>query len=195
MVLMNGSNFIDGINTLLIGYLLIIFFILFLINQNINADYRLIKILLIFLSFIFILNFFQLSFLGDGGAYSLSVLVGLFLMDISNNNQLNSFTQYHLSPFFIILLLWYPCFENLFSIIRRVLKKKETVLADNSHLHHYLYRVIKNVFKNENYYINSLTGCIINAYNFIIFYFSRNYFYSSKFCISIIFFNITTILC
>ena len=101
----------------------------------------------------------------------------------------------HLSPFFIILLLWYPCFENLFSIIRRVLKKKETVLADNSHLHHYLYRVIKNVFKNENYYINSLTGCIINAYNFIIFYFSRNYFYSSKFCISIIIFNITVYIC
>jgi UDP-N-acetylmuramyl pentapeptide phosphotransferase/UDP-N-acetylglucosamine-1-phosphate transferase len=195
MVLMNGSNFIDGINTLLIGYLLIIFFILFLISQNIDADYRLIKIVLIFLSFIFILNFFQLSFLGDGGAYSLSVLVGLLLMDISNSNQLSSFAQYHLSPFFIILLLWYPCFENLFSIIRRVLKKKETVLADNSHLHHYLYQVIKNILKNENYYVNSLTGCIINAYNFIIFYFSRNYFYSSKFCISIILFNITIYIC
>ena len=44
-----------------------------------------------------------------------------------------------ISPYFIANLLWYPAFENLFSIIRRILSSKKNYIADNHHLHQLLY--------------------------------------------------------
>ena len=59
---------------------------------------------------------FNQFFLGDSGAYFLSFFIGFILIEIYNANL-------KISPYFIILLLWYPCFENLFSIIRKLLRK------------------------------------------------------------------------
>jgi UDP-N-acetylmuramyl pentapeptide phosphotransferase/UDP-N-acetylglucosamine-1-phosphate transferase len=86
------------------------------------------------------------------------------------------------SPIFILLLLWYPAFENLFSIIRRLTNKINLSNPDNFHLHHLLFMFIKRYFNNKiaNKYINSLTGTIINFYNSIIFILaSQIYFYTN----------------
>ena len=118
MILINGSNFIDGLNGLLLGYLFIILLILYKLNlySFINISNEQIYFLIYIFFFFLIFNMFNQFFLGDSGAYFLSFFIGFILIEIYNANL-------KISPYFIILLLWYPCFENLFSIIRKLLRK------------------------------------------------------------------------
>ena len=167
MVLINGSNFIDGLNGLFLGYNIIILLVLInldllgLVGINNESFY----ILLSILSFLLLLNFSNKLFMGDGGAYSLSFLLGYILITIYNKNQI-------VSPYFIIVLLWYPCFENLFSILRKFLINKNPMKPDNSHLHHYLYMLIKKKLGLSNLLSNNLSSLIINSFNLFIFYFA-----------------------
>ncbi|WP_415272022.1 hypothetical protein ABXT52_00840 [Candidatus Pelagibacter sp. Uisw_121] len=114
LIVINGYNFMDGVNTLLIGYCLIISSSLYYLNLNdieisqIIDFYNFIPVLLALL----ILNFFNKLYLGDGGAYFLGLLFALCLI---NTYQINN----NISPYFIVCLLWYPAFENLFSILRK----------------------------------------------------------------------------
>ena len=182
LILINGSNFIDGLNGLLLGYLvLIMFFLIKLdISSYINVNDLILIQFVILLLFILILNFLNLLFLGDNGSYSISFIVGYFLIIIYNKTNF-------LSPYFIILLLWYPCFENLFSIIRKNIYKNNPLKADNKHLHHYLYIFIKNNFKTSNLIANNLTSIFINLFNFIIFYIGSKYYSSTYIQLLLIF--------
>ena len=58
----------------------------------------------------FVFNFFSRSFLGDGGSYLIAAFTGILLINFVNN------LPNLISPYYIILLLWYPAFENLFTI-------------------------------------------------------------------------------
>lgn len=191
LVLINGSNFIDGLNGLLLGYTIIQFF--FLIKLEIislsGIDLTFYYYFIFILIFILILNFFNFLFLGDNGSYALSFLIGFNLIAIYNNST-------YVSPYFIILLLWYPCFENLFSIIRKTVSKNDPLDADNKHLHHYLYVFIKKKLKVSNLFANNFTSILINLFNFVIFYLGSNYYNLTHvqlwiiiFCITIYFFT------
>ena len=120
IVLINGSNFIDGVNLNTIGYFAMVYaFIIYLSTSNnfiVNIDFLL--NFLIILIFLLILNSLDKTLLGDGGAYLLGFFTAIYLIKWSNLNN-------SISPYFIILLLWYPCFENLFSIIRKKYQKKK----------------------------------------------------------------------
>ena len=48
-----------------------------------------------------------------------------------------------ISPYYIANLLWYPAFENLFSIFRRTIYKKKNYKADNDHLHQLIFKYFK----------------------------------------------------
>ena len=165
MILINGSNFIDGLNGLLLGYLLSILFIVYKLNlfSYINISnieiYYLIYIFLI----IFIFNLSNQFFLGDSGAYFLSFFIGFTLIEIYKVNS-------QISPYFIILLLWYPCFENLFSILRKLIKKKSALRPDNEHLHQFIFIFIKKKFNLQNLSANIISGLLINLSNFIFLY-------------------------
>ena len=120
LVLINGSNFIDGLNTLVVNYFLMCLIAIYISSNyyNFELDYELFKNIIIILSIISFFNLFGKSFLGDSGTYSLAFLVGVLCMKfIYDNPQV-------ISPYFIALLLWYPAIENLFSIIRRTISKK-----------------------------------------------------------------------
>ena len=84
------------------------------------------------------MNIFNQLFLGDNGSYSLSFIIGILLINVYNFNA-------QITPYFIIVLLWYPCFENLFSIIRKLIANKNPLEPDNGHLHYHLYSVIKKI--------------------------------------------------
>ncbi len=163
-IIINGTNFMDGVNCNVIGYYLLITLILFKLNLfddlNFNSVFIINWILILFV--IYILNFFNKIYLGDNGSYFLGFFYSYLLIYIYLNNQ-------YLSHFFIILLLWYPAFENLFSLIRKLNIKKSPFKPDQNHLHQLIFFFIKkkNLFKNRN--INSLTGNIILLYNFFIF--------------------------
>lgn len=75
-----------------------------------------------------------LIFLGDGGAYFVGFLVAeLSVLLVSRNAQV--------SPWFPLLLSFYPIFETLFTIFRRaIIGKSHPGLPDAAHLHQLIYR-------------------------------------------------------
>ena len=122
-------------------------------------------------------------FLGDSGAYSLSFLLGFILIKIYNLNNL-------ISPYFIILLLWYPCFENLFSIIRKIKSKFSPLTPDNNHLHHLIYTNLKHKINKNKVVTNNISSFFISFANlFIILVGSVNP-YNSVYQLKIIIFSI-----
>ncbi len=190
MILINGSNFIDGLNGLLLGYFLLIILLIFKLDLLSSFNFeeeRLIYFILITL-FILFLNFFNKLFLGDSGAYSLSFLIGFLLIKIYNLNQ-------DISPYFIILLLWYPCFENLFSILRKIYYKKNNPLEpDTEHLHQKLFVFCKINFRIGSLKSNILSSLIIIFFNLIIFYFASKEISHTVYQISLIGFAISIYL-
>ena len=99
------------------GYYLAISIILIFLNSKVIAVENISIIYFLFpflLSFIFY-NFLNKTYLGDGGSYILSLVIGYILI----NFQINE----NVSPYYIVLFLWYPAFENLFSILRRIYSK------------------------------------------------------------------------
>ncbi len=163
LVLINGSNFLDGLNTLLVGYyILVCSFLIFLsIEQNLIIDQN-INLFLIFLIIIFLFNFFGKIFLGDSGAYLISFYVAFFVLDFSMKNN-------SVSPYLICFFLWYPAFENLFSILRRIIKKKKVEEPDQNHLHQMIYNFLIKMKLINFKIINTFTGLIINIFNFLMF--------------------------
>ena len=172
LILINGSNFLDGLNTLVIGYYTLVCLFLILVSKNfgLSVDPN-IKLLIIILSTLFFFNFFGKLYLGDSGAYLLGFYIAFFLLDFSSKNN-------SVSPFFICFLLWYPAFENLFSIVRRAISKNKVEVADQFHLHQMIYNFFIKKNLARNIYLNTLVANLINIYNLIIFtYFYK--FYSS----------------
>jgi UDP-N-acetylmuramyl pentapeptide phosphotransferase/UDP-N-acetylglucosamine-1-phosphate transferase len=185
LIVINGYNFIDGVNTLLIGYCLIISSSLYYLNlNNINISqiidfYNFIPILLALL----ILNFFNKLYLGDGGAYYLGLLFALCLI---NTYQIND----NISPYFIVCLLWYPAFENLFSILRKKIFSRSPLKPDTYHLHQIIFLYLKKTFNVNVVYLNTATGLIINFYNLISIGIATYFYNHTKIQISIIIFNV-----
>ena len=88
-------------------------------------------------------------------------------------------------PFFVVLLLWYPCFENLFSILRKYKFNLSPLRADNKHLHHLLFFFIKSKFKLTELTANNSASILINLVN-LIFILGVNFIYDSLTLIMII---------
>ncbi len=190
LVLINGSNFIDGLDGLNLGYFLSILIIILILNQSskIIINEKQIMTLFYILTFLLILNIFNFLYLGDSGSYLIGFLFGYFLIEINSLNPL-------ISPYFIALLLWYPAFENLFSIIRKKIIKLDPLYADNLHFHQLLFLFLK---RKKNKFIknfsNPISSLIINTYNFLIFFISLSYFSYTKTLLFLILFNVTIYL-
>ena len=184
-IAINGNNFTDGLNTLVVGYYsVILLFIYYLKTKQLiyieNIDFN---FLLIFFSVIFLFNFFNKLFIGDSGAYIIGFVFSIILIKIFMNNP-------HVSPFFIVLLLWYPCFETLFSIIRKLLIGRSPLKPDKNHLHQLLYLILRNTFKKNNYFANVITANLIIIYNILIFMIAVQNPFDSQFQIILIITNI-----
>lgn len=189
LILINGSNFIDGLNGLLLGYFTLVIVIILYLNFYLflELEKKFIILMIIILMYLFFLNINNKLFMGDSGSYTLSLITGYFLIKIYELNQ-------EISPFFILLLLWYPCFENLFSIIRKFSFKRSPINADNNHLHQLLFLYLK---KNKFFIklnTNNYSSFLINSYNLIIFIISLNSPGNSQFQITLVFINVVIYL-
>ena len=184
MILINGTNFIDGCNTLVIGYYTIVTIIILHLELfiSLNISNQLFLSLIIFFFIIFIFNFFNEFYLGDSGSYLISIISGSILILIYQANS-------QISPYFIVLLLWYPAFETLFSIVRKSQKKNSPFEPDTNHLHQLIFLFLKYRYK-KNKYNNPLSANLINFYNLLSIYLASNNIYDSKFQITIIAVNI-----
>lgn len=181
VVLLNGSNFADGVNINLIGYYLIVIYLIFL---NSNDNNYLIYYIIIFSIFL-IFNLFGKCFLGDNGVYVISVLISFIVINFTNQNNLNSIIA--------INILWYPAFENLFTVLRRLINNISLDKPDRRHLHTLIYKLISKKIKN-NLFANSLTGFLLNFYNLTSLYLSFKYAYNLQILFLIIIVNIMTYL-
>ena len=175
LILINGSNFIDGVNcNLILYYLIITSLIIFINNENfyLLINKKDLIIIAIVLCFILILNFLGKITSGDSGAYLISFLWGINFINISSNDNF-------VSPFFIVLLLWYPAFENLFSIIRKLKLNKSALEADFNHFHQIIFLFVNTKIKNKKI-ANNFSGILINFYNILIFLFAIKYYNETK---------------
>ena len=176
IVLLNGSNFVDGVNTNLVGYFIIVLFF----TNKFGYIFDLNLFILILLAF-YIFNFFGKCFLGDNGVYVLCILVSYIFINTINLNSIN--------PIIAINFLWYPAFENLFSIIRRYVSNDKLDIADKKHLHSILYLFL-NKRKILSKFSNSFAGLIINIYNFFSIFVSFVFINNNQILILIIIINI-----
>ena len=186
LIVINGSNFLDGLNTLNVGYFLIITLLIYFLNLNkvlIFEGYNL-EYFALLLFIIFILNFFNKIYLGDSGSYVIGFIFSIFLIKLYILNQ-------NISPFFIVLLLWYPSFETLFSIVRKNIMSKSPMKPDSNHLHQQIFFFIKKKFKIKTVYANLVTANLINTYNVIIFCISLNFIKNSQILVLLILLNLS----
>ena len=150
-LLANSINMFDGINLQLISYTLFIFLI-FIINNFLPLFFALLSICFIFLG---ILNYKNKVFIGDGGCYLISSILGCtFIYQYKNfNNYLYG------DQIFIILLI--PAIDMLRLFLVRLINKKNPFRGDLNHLHHIIDRFTKN--KNLTIII-TLSLCIFPTF-------------------------------
>ena len=185
LVVVNGTNFIDGMNTLSIGHYLSISFIIFLLSLNGKIEIHDISIIYIVILLVsaFLLNMCNQLYLGDSGSYLLGFSFSTFLISIYNWNPT-------ISPFFIILLLLYPCYENLFSILRKNILKRSPMNPDAMHIHQLIFYYITKRFKLSIITANLLTAQIINLFNLCIFLVGLKFIYNTQIQALLILFSI-----
>lgn len=189
LVLINGSNFIDGCNGLAIGYYLIIYIFLFYLtkNQIIISEINLFLSLIFCLFILLIFNLLNRLFLGDNGIYIISIITGYLLIEISNLNK-------YISPYYIMNLLWYPAFEILFSMLRKIRSNFSPMEPDTNHLHQLLFFWYNCKLKFSQTINNSLVGITINLYNLVLIFIFSIYPENSKFQLILVIINIINYL-
>ena len=184
ITLTNGSNFIDGLNGNLVGYFILVIFSILLLSENYQIPNKLeLKILVFVLISLFVLNQLNFLYLGDNGAYLLGLFFGVYLINIHQYN-------FSISPYYIILLFWYPCFENLFSIMRKKISSKSSLDPDNNHLHQMLYFYVSKKINKNKIISNNISSIIILSYNFFIFLIASQAANKTNFQLFLIFTNI-----
>ena len=184
VILINGINFIDGVNGNSSGYLILVFLSVAyqLYKSQIIIDNLSFYLIIFSIVIFFILNLFDKNYLGGCGNYILGFTISIFIIKIFRENNLYS-------SLYVVALLWYPAFENLFSIFRKILiDKKNAFIADTFHLHTLIFSYLKkSKFKNS---ANSLTGLIINIYMIPGFIISNFFSTNSKILFFVIVLNV-----
>ena len=87
LIVVNGTNFLDGLNGLVLGYYIIVICTLFnsdLFSNYFNLDNYLLKFLII-LIFLLVFNYLNKLYLGDSGSYLLGLVIGVPLIFTYNN--------------------------------------------------------------------------------------------------------------
>ena len=186
LIVINGSNFFDGLNTLSLGYYLLITLVIYYLDLNnfIIANEDFINYMLIILPISFLLNSINKIYLGDAGSYLLGFTFSIFLINIYIENP-------QISPFFIIVLLWYPSFETLLSIIRKNIMNKSPMKPDSNHLHQQIFYIVHKNNTFNKFGSNLLSANLINLYNLIIFIISANFFSNSQIQVLLILLNLS----
>lgn len=104
-----------------------------------------------------------LIFLGDGGAY----LVGFWIAELS---VLLTVRHPEVSKWYPLLLCFYPIFETLFTIYRRIMvKKSHPGKPDASHLHHLIYmRIVRWSVESKVTSFNMQRNALTSPYLWVL---------------------------
>ena len=162
VTILNGHNFMDGLNGLVVGNFILILLSIYYIDLQLHEDLSQLTVILqnlIIISIVFFLfNILGKCFLGDNGIYIFSIFISLVIILFIEKSQ------GLVSPLLAATFLWYAAFENLFSILRRIKKKKTVYVADKLHLHslviNFLFLKFRKKFSFQK--INTLSALLIN---------------------------------
>jgi UDP-N-acetylmuramyl pentapeptide phosphotransferase/UDP-N-acetylglucosamine-1-phosphate transferase len=116
---MNGTNFIDGVNTLASGYYIIIFSIILYLSSKsqLNLNFNDFYYLLLSLVVIYFFNVLSKNYLGDSGSFLLSFVTGCYLINFCKSIK----SYYFLFKFILIfefLIVDIAIFiENMYDLI------------------------------------------------------------------------------
>ena len=153
IMIMNGFNFIDGLNGLSsFNFITIFISIYFLADLYQDEEIKNWSIFLILLSLFFlVLNFpFGKFFLGDSGSYLYAYLSGSTIIMLFERNT-------EAPTLLALIVLAYPITEIIFSIIRKSLKKFSPMAPDNLHIH----QLIFNKLNGNKKFRNNLAAIIM----------------------------------
>ncbi len=149
--MMNAFNLIDGVNGLLVSYMLSILCALIIVENAVGPIFDIADEFRIYTNMLLgsLIGFLVLNypsgkiFMGDAGAYYLGALVcfGLVHAHLENNS----------SPWVVMCLLSYPFTDLVFSVIRKkFIIGTKAMHPDAEHLHHVIFKRLKKLrFKNE----------------------------------------------
>tara|TARA_B100001057_G_scaffold499678_1_gene611248 strand:+ start:6923 stop:7918 length:996 start_codon:yes stop_codon:yes gene_type:complete len=168
LICINGFNFIDGLNGLLLGnaVLILSFFAYYSAGISYETTFLCICAIIAIIP-LFVINIVEGKVLtGDGGAYFLGSLIGCLSVQMANSGALNEFE--------VAAIIFYPTMEIIFTGIRRLLRRKNPFKPDSMHLHTLLFlyisenKFLRNKKINTNY-INSLSSSIILFFLILLF--------------------------
>ena len=170
LALTNGINFIDGIDGLASGLIIISLFSIYIYSyfednlNDIEIVIFLIASIFVFILFNLELFFFKKIFLGDSGSTTLGFILGFLLIYFTHPNHRN---------FHPVLAAWcvsLPIYDLFTVIIRRIYRKINPFKADRRHIHHLL---LDKAFSPKKVLliilITSLTLNIIGGFIYFIF--------------------------
>ena len=142
LALINGSNFIDGMNGLFVFFVIgVIVSCIYLSLEIGSIKDTNILILLLISAIIFLIFNFPLGkiFMGDSGAYFMSLFLGVWVI--------NFFATYdNLSSWNAVLIFFYPIIEVIYSVVRKTIQKKSPFYPDRYHLHLKVYKKLNKFF-------------------------------------------------
>jgi len=131
-LLINATNYIDGIDGLLLAFFLsCLLYYIFLIDDsktiNLLQLFAMASILNLILNLLPSKNKFKV-FSGDSGSLFIGFFISFMTIDLYNS--------FDIHPAILIWPLWYPVYDFLFVSINRLINKKSIFEPDNTHLHH-----------------------------------------------------------
>lgn len=158
----SAVNFIDGLNGYSMGAMAIslLFFTIIFYNQGVENLFIISIILLGAILGFLVFNFpFGKIFLGDMGAHLIGFIIGYLSIALSNHTNISLW--YPLAVFAL------PVMETIYTMIRRVKRKKlENIsfdTSDNDHLHHFILNFVKSKYSHikNPILLNSLASTYI----------------------------------
>lgn len=154
VLIMNGKNLIDGSNGLAGFSIISQLFVIFILSQKLGYfDIQISVILILIPALLFIFFNYPLGkiFFGDFGVYMYGFFISMIIIDIFGRSD-------ELLSWGAIVIIIYPAFEVLFSVIR----KKNFFKADNLHLHTIIFKLLNK--KLNNNYSNNLTALCLSFF-------------------------------
>ena len=135
-IFFNTLNFIDGTNGLLSS--IAIYWLIIIIFKFGNYNMPSLIILGSLIVF-FIYNINNKVFLGNSGSNVLSVVLSFFTINVYNINSAIGAEE-------IFFLFLFPGLDSLRVIIGRIIRSKNILEPDNSHLHHLILKKVKHSY-------------------------------------------------
>ena len=143
----NAFNTADGANGLVSGISMVV---LLALAPFMNFPVDLVHLIIASLGLFLVLNLWTgRFFLGDSGAYLCGAVVGFALIYVSNQHQI--------PVWYLVALIFYPVFDLVFAMFRRLILLRSPLSPDDEHLHNLLFAVLRPRVRSPRF-ANTVTG-------------------------------------